>query len=99
MAAAKTIPARRDRVTAEESVQIAALQAPSHPPARIEAADKATTLNLRLRESTVAAITRAARERRLTIKQLIMQAAESHGIAVAPADLEDRTPRRRSTGT
>ena len=99
MAAAKTIPSRRERVSAEESLQIAASQAPSHPPATIESSDKATTLNLRLRESTVAAITHAAKERSLTIKQLIMQAAESYGIPVAPADLENRTPRRKAVGS
>ncbi len=72
-----------------------ATQASSLPPATLERADRATTLNLRLRESTVEAITRHARQRGLTIKQLIMEGARGMGVPVAPTDLEDRTPRRK----
>jgi hypothetical protein len=83
------------RPSAEEALRIATAQAPSLPPARIEAADRPTTLNLRLRTSTVAALTARAKADGLTQKQLVCRALAASGIAVAPADLEDRTPRRR----
>lgn len=83
------------RPSAAEALRIAAAQAPSLPPTRAALADHPTTLNLRLRSSTVAAITTQARERKLTQKQLVCRALAAAGIAVAAADLEDRTPRRR----
>jgi hypothetical protein len=52
------------------------------------------TLNMRLRETSVSAITAAAKARGMTIKQLIARALADSGVALAPADLEDRTPRR-----
>jgi hypothetical protein len=55
----------------------------------------ATTLNLRLRASTIEALTITARERGLTMKQVVCQALSAAGIQVAAPDLEDRTPRRR----
>ena len=57
--------------------------------------DRPTTLNLRVRSSTIDALMAAARERGLTMKQVVCQALADAGIAVAPADLEDRTPRRK----
>ena len=94
----KTIPARR-RPSAEEALQVAASHAPNLPPTQIEASDRPTTLNLRLRESTVDAITSHAKARGLTIKQLIMEGARSMGIPIAAADLENRTPRRKAAST
>ncbi len=88
-------PRPSTRPSAGEALRIAAVQAPSLPPTRAVLADRPTTLNLRLRSSTVAAITAVARERGLTQTQLVCQALAAAGIAVAAADLEDRTPRRR----
>jgi hypothetical protein len=85
----------RSRPSAAEALLVVATQTPTLPPTTIEKLDRATTLNLRLRESTVAAITSEARARGLTIKQLLMEGAKNLGVQVAPADLEDRTPRRK----
>jgi hypothetical protein len=88
-------PRPSTRPSAGEALRIAAVQAPSLPPTRATLADRPTTLNLRLRGSTVAAISARARDRGLTQKQLVCRALAAAGIAVAAADLEDRTPRRR----
>jgi hypothetical protein len=88
-------PRPSTRPSAGEALRIAAVQAPSLPPTRAALADRPSTLNLRLRSSTVGAITAVARERGLTQKQLVCRALAAAGIAVAAADLEDRTPRRR----
>jgi hypothetical protein len=85
----------RARPSAIEALQVVATQTPTLPPTALERLDRPTTLNLRLRESTVDAITREAKARGLTIKQLMMAGARSLGVPVAPADLEDRTPRRK----
>lgn len=85
----------RIRPTPEEALAVVAQTAPEQPPARMEVAERATTLNLRLREASVEAITTTARGRGLTIKQLVAKALAETGVAIAPADLEDRTPRRR----
>jgi len=57
--------------------------------------DRPTTLNIRLRESSVAAITARARERGMTLKQVVCHALAEAGVRIADADLEGRTPRRR----
>jgi hypothetical protein len=57
-------------------------------------ADRPGTLALRLRTSTLATIAAAARSRGVTQKQVICSALAGAGIPIAPADLEDRTPRR-----
>jgi len=88
-------PRTTSRPTAQEALRIASAQAPSLPPTRIEPEDRPTTLNLRLRSSTVLALTAQAKAEGLTQKQLVCRALAASGIAVAPADLEDRTPRRR----
>jgi hypothetical protein len=88
-------PRSTTRPTAEEALRIASSQAPSLPPTRIEPEDRPTTLNLRLRSSTVMALTARAKEEGLTQKQLVCRALAASGVVVAPADLEDRTPRRR----
>ena len=85
----------RTRPRPAEALTIAAETAPAHPPAQIPALERATTLNMRLRESTINAITNAAKARGVTIKQVIAQALADAGVEVASADLEDRTPRRR----
>ena len=83
------------RPSPEEALRVASAAAPAQPPAQMRASDRPTTLNLRVRESTVAALAAAARARGLTMKQVVCQALADAGVEVAPADLEDRTPRRR----
>lgn len=83
------------RISANEALKIAAVEAPALPPAQVTTEDRATTLNLRLRISTVMAITQRAKEAGLTQKQVVCRALAAAGIAVAPDDLEDRTPRRK----
>ena len=85
----------RQRPTAEQTLQAVAAHAPSLPPVRIETPDRPTTLNLRMRQSTVAALFTAAKERGVTMKQLVAEGIQALGIHVAQADLEDRTPRRK----
>jgi predicted HicB family RNase H-like nuclease len=77
-------------------VRVAAEAASRLPPARVSAEDKPTTLNLRVRTSTVAALAAEAEARGLTMKQLVAQGLEAIGVQVAAADLEDRTPKRRT---
>jgi len=83
------------RFPAEEALRISVQQAPTLPPARLAADDRATTLNLRLRTSTVAALAWRAKETGQTQKQVVCRALADAGIEVAVEDLEDRTPRRR----
>ena len=89
------LKARVARPSPEDALRIAGAAAPSQPPAQLPAGDGATTLNLRVRRSTVDALTAAARQRGLTLKQVVTQALAAAGVEVAAADLEDRTPRRR----
>lgn len=88
-------PRQAGRPSAEEALRIAAVEAPSLPPAQIVPDDRPTTLNLRLRNSTVLSLTTYAKAHGLTQKQAVCRALSASGIIVAPADLEDRTPRRR----
>jgi hypothetical protein len=85
----------RARPSAEEALQAVANHAPSLPPVQIATKDKPTTLNLRMRQSTVSAITTQAKTRGLTIKQVVAEGLRAIGVQVAAADLEDRTPRRK----
>ncbi len=86
----------RTRPTAAEALAVAAETAPTLPPTQVIAADLPVTLNMRLRESTVNAIVATAKARGLTMKQVVARALADAGVAVSPADLEDRTPRRRA---
>ncbi len=86
----------RARPSAEETLRAVADHAPSLPPVRLEIPDRPTTLNLRMRQSTVTALLAAAKARGVTMKQLVAEGIQSLGIEVAPADLEDRTPRRKN---
>lgn len=86
------------RPSPAEALAIATSTAPEQPPAQVTAdqlSDGPTTLNLRLRRSSVRALEAAAKGRGLTMKQVVCQALDAAGVAVASADLEDRTPRRR----
>ena len=87
----RTLP----RLAAEEALRISAEQAPTLPPAQLSATDHPTTLNLRVRVSTVKALARKAKASGLTQKQIICRALAEAGVEVATADLEDRTPRRK----
>jgi len=89
-------PRSSQRPSAEEALRIAAVQAPGLPPTRMAQDDRPTTLNLRLRSSTVTALTARAKAEGLTQKQVVCRALAEAGLAVAASDLEDRTPRRRS---
>ncbi len=86
----------RARLSPDEAVRIAAETAPSLPPTRLTSDDKAQSFNTRLRASTIAAIEARARAEGVTLKQVICRALSNAGIEVAPADLEDGTPRRRA---
>jgi hypothetical protein len=94
-------PLKSRRPTPDEALAIAMSTAPLQPPTQIAGAssvlerDMPTTLNLRVRSSTITALMKAAHGRGLTMKQVVCQALGAAGVAVAPADLEDRTPRRR----
>jgi hypothetical protein len=59
------------RPSPEEVLRVAADTAPRLPPAQVTAEDRLTTLNLRVRTSTVAALAAAAQERGLTMKLLV----------------------------
>jgi hypothetical protein len=91
----KTLKPRSSRPSPEDVLAIATQTAPTLPPTQIGINDRATTLNLRVRVSTIDALMAAAREHGLTMKQVVCQALSEAGVLVAPADLEDRTPRRR----
>ncbi len=83
------------RLPAEEAVRISAEQAPTLPPAQLPKSDLSTTLNLRVRVSTVMALAQKAKTSGLTQKQIICRALAEAGIEVADKDLEDGTPRRK----
>ena len=91
----KTIKPRSSRLSPEDALAIATQTAPTLPPARLEVDDRPSTLNLRMRSTTVEALMAVAHERGLTMKQVVCQALAAAGVPVAPADLEDRTPRRK----
>lgn len=84
------------RPTPDDVLRAAAEAAPSLPPAQMPVEDRPTTLNLRVRTSTISALSAAADERNLTMKQLVAQGLEAIGVRVAAADLEDRTPKRKA---
>jgi hypothetical protein len=92
----KTPLKSRVRLSPDEAVRIATETAPSLPPTRLARDDKAQSFNTRLRASTIAAIEARARAEGATLKQVICRALSDAGIEVAPADLEDGTPRRRA---
>jgi len=92
----KTPLKSRIRLSPDDAIRIAAETAPGLPPARMAGNDKAQSFNTRLRASTIAAIEARAKAEGATLKQVICRALADAGIAVAPADLEDGTPRRRA---
>jgi hypothetical protein len=91
----KLLKPRSGRPSADDALAVARAAAPERPPAVVAAEDRPVTLNLRLRSSTVAAITEEAHRNGRTLKQVVTGALAAAGVTVAPEDLEDRTPRRR----
>jgi hypothetical protein len=91
----KNLKPRSSRPSPEDALAIATQTAPTLPPARLGVDDRPTTLNLRVRSTTIDALTAVARERGLTMKQVVCHALADAGVSVASADLEDRTPRRK----
>lgn len=83
------------RLPADEALRISAEQAPTLPPAQLSKPDLSTTLNLRVRVSTITALAEKAKASGLTQKQVICRALAEAGVDVAVKDLEDRTPRRK----
>ena len=61
----------------------------------LKSSDTATVMTLRLRRSTVDTIARAAKKQKTTQKRVICTALAAAGLAIAPADLADHTPRRK----
>lgn len=94
----KNLKPRSSRPTPEDALAIATQTAPTLPPARLNVDDRPTTLNLRVRSTTIEALMAVAHGRGLTMKQVVCQALADAGVPVAPADLEDRTPRRKDSG-
>lgn len=90
-------PLKSRRPSPAESLAIAISIAPHQPPAQVSAPalEATTTLNLRVRASTVAGLADAAKAQGTTMKQVLCHALQAAGVAVAPTDLEDRTPRRK----
>ena len=90
---------KQRRPSPDEALAIAANAAPQQPPAQVQqperVADTPTTLNLRMRRSSVGAIEAAAKAQGLTMKQVVAHALKRAGVAIADADLDDRTSRRR----
>ena len=85
----------KPRTSPAEALAIAAATAPTLPPAQMPTADRPATMTLRLRAGTIDALAATARDRGQTIKQVVATALMAAGVTVVPADLEDRTPRRR----
>ena len=103
-------PLKSRRPSPEEALAIATSTAPTQPPAQVTCApeplsnipaataperEPSTTLNLRVRMSTITALEAAAKDRSMTMKQVVAHALRDAGVPIAEADLEDRTPRRK----
>jgi hypothetical protein len=91
----KNLKPRSPRPSPEDALAIATQAAPTLPPTQMKVDDKPTTLNLRVRSSTLRALMANAHGRGLTMKQVVCEALAAAGVSVAAADLEDRTPRRK----
>jgi len=85
----------KSRPTPDEAVRIATQAAPELPPTRLPTEDKQVPFSTRFRTSTLAALDAKARAEGISMKLVLCRALAGAGIHVAPADLEDGTPRRR----
>src|SRR4051794_12689052 len=86
----------KPRPSPAEAVRIATKAAPELPPARLPTSDKQLPYTTRLRSSTIAALEARARAEGTSMKLIICRALAKDGVEVAPADLQDGTPRRRA---
>ena len=86
----------RDRPSAEEAIRIARTVAPTLPPPRLPAEDRAASFNMRLRLSSIREIETRAHQDGVSLKLVLCRALQAYGVNMAPADLEDGTPRRRA---
>jgi len=66
------------------------------PPAVLPSADKAAPFNVRLRLSSIREVEARARQDGVSLKLVLCRALQAYGVNMAPADLEDGTPRRRA---
>ncbi len=90
-------PARAPARLAPDTLRrLAAGADPSQPPAVMPA--QSTLITLRVQIALADAIAEAAEAEGTTQKVIITRALAAAGFNVAPADLEDRTPRRRARG-
>jgi hypothetical protein len=97
---ARTLKTRT--LSPDEAVRIASSVAPELPPATLPSVsaqpvpDKPGMLSVRLMESSLTALARAARDQGVTQRQVVAKALAAAGVTIAQADLEDRpAPRRR----
>jgi hypothetical protein len=88
----------RTQMTPAEIVRVASEAAPELPPATAPGVpDSPGILTVRLMESTMVSVARAAKARGMTQRQLVAQALAAFGLEVAEIDLRERTaPRRRA---
>ncbi len=86
----KGLKPRAVRPSAAEAVKLSEEHEPSLPPAvgrsPLAAEARSTTLNLRMREGTIAALGRKAKAEGMTMKQIIAHALAAAGVEVAAAD-------------
>jgi len=76
--------------------RIAKSAAPEAPLTRLPAKDRAVPFNTRMRLTSIAEIEARARRDGISLKLVLCRALEAYGVKMAPADLEDGTPRRRA---
>lgn len=88
-------PYTHARPSPAQVLEATASIAGNQPPAAMAKTDALTTLNLRVRQSTLDAVAAEAKARGLTLKQVLCLALVEAGLEIAPADKEDRTPRRK----
>ena len=75
--------------------QVAADAGRVMPPAVVRSTRKTVLINVKVDEGLAVALAQRAQAEGVTQKQIIMHALAAAGLPVDPADLEDRTPRRR----
>jgi hypothetical protein len=88
-------PSTAPRLSPDALREITARADPTQPPAIMPAQEVSELLTLRVRTSLADAIRDKAEAEKITAKMVITRALAAAGLPVSPADLEDRTPRRR----
>ncbi len=89
-----TSPPRRP-ADVETLRRVAADAGRSLPPAIVSAASRSVLINVKVGEPLAIALAERADAEGCTQKQIIMRALAAAGLPVDPADLEDRSRRRR----